>query len=160
MPEWKKEIRERLAGLQLEPARETEVVEEISQHLDDCYTELLARGASPEEAFRLTFAQLYESQLLSRELRRTECRVIQEPVVFGARRINMLADLWQDLRYALRTLWKQPGFTAVVVLTIALGIAVNTTFFSLFSLAFRLLPGTATGSVVELRDQGEAGHYH
>jgi len=159
MPEWKKEIRERLAGVQLEPAREAEVVEEIAQHLDDCYTELLARGASPEEAFRLTFAQLYESPLLSHSLRRTECRVTQEPIVFGARRINMLADLWLDLRYALRTLWKQPGFTAVVVLTIALGIAVNTTFFSLFSLAFRPLPVNDPGTVVEIRDQSKVRGY-
>ncbi|MGH9853273.1 MAG: ABC transporter permease [Blastocatellia bacterium] len=66
----------------------------------------------------------------------------------------MIVDFWQDLRYAVRTLWKHPGFTIVVVGAMALGIGVNTTFFSLFSLAFRPLPVTGPGAVVELKYQG------
>jgi len=45
MPDWKPEIRQRLAGLQLAPTREAAVVEELAQHLDDYYAELLASGA-------------------------------------------------------------------------------------------------------------------
>ncbi len=66
----------------------------------------------------------------------------------------MIADFWQDLRYAVRTLWKHPGLTAVVVLTMALGIGVNTTFFTLFSLPFRPLPVKGPGAVVALNYQG------
>ena len=51
-------------------------------------------------------------------------------------------------------LWKHPGFTAVVALTAALGIGVNTTFFTLFSLPFRPLPVEGPGAVVALNYQG------
>jgi macrolide transport system ATP-binding/permease protein len=151
VPEWKQEIRERLAGLNLEPAREAAIVEELSQHLEDCYAELLAGGATEAEAERRTLAELSESELLERELRRVELEVAPEPIVLGTnKRSNMIADFWQDLRYAVRTLRKRPGFTAVVVLTMALGIGVNTTFFTLFNLMFRPLPVKGPGAVVRV----------
>ena len=52
MPEWKQEIRQRLAGVKLEPAREAAIVEELAQYLDDCYAELLSSGAKEEEAYQ------------------------------------------------------------------------------------------------------------
>ncbi len=58
MPEWSKEIRQRLAGLRIDPAREASVVEEISQHLEDRFEELVARGASPEAARRSALEEL------------------------------------------------------------------------------------------------------
>jgi len=151
MPEWKEEIRGRLADLKLEPTREAAIIEELAQHLDDQYAESLSGGATEAEACRAALAELSDSATLQRELQRVEREVAPEPIVFGTdRRRNMIADFWQDLRYALRTLRNHPGFAAVVVLTMALGIGINTTFFSLFSLMFRPIPVTGPGAVVDV----------
>ena len=58
MPDWSREIRERLAGLKVDPAREQSIVEEIGQHLDDRYAELLAQGSPPETALRSALDEL------------------------------------------------------------------------------------------------------
>ena len=52
MPDWTKETRQRLADLRLAPTREAEIVEELAQHIDDRYEELLASGVTEAEAFR------------------------------------------------------------------------------------------------------------
>src|SRR3989442_12430716 len=91
MPEWKQEIRQGLAGLKLEPPREAEITEELSQHLEDRYRELIASGVSDDQAFRVVLAELNDTPLLANELHRVERLVRQEPVVLGSnRRSNML----------------------------------------------------------------------
>ena len=72
MPDWKPEIRRRLANLQLPPTREAAIVEELAQHLDESYAELLASGVSEADAYRHVRAELHESELLTQGLRRLE----------------------------------------------------------------------------------------
>src|SRR5262245_35507392 len=91
MPDWKVEIRTRLAGLRLTPTHEAAIVEELAQFLEDCYAESLASGVTPAEAERQTRSELSGSELLARELRRARRQINQEPIVLGTnRRTNMI----------------------------------------------------------------------
>ncbi len=99
MQEWGKEIRKRLASLSLPPAREAEIVDELAQHLEDRYQELLAGGSKEEEACRGALVELSDENLLARGLRRVERDVTQELVVAGGGGPgNFFAAIWQDVR--------------------------------------------------------------
>ena len=64
--DWARHVRPRLSSLRLSPARENEIVDELSQHLEDRWRELVAGGASEDEATRLALAEFRDGNRLAR----------------------------------------------------------------------------------------------
>src|SRR5579872_4912341 len=134
MPDWKKLILARLAPLHLTAAGESDLTEEIAQHLEDCYREFLSGGASEEEAYHKTLSELDDMYPLSEGLERNQRMPKYDAVPAGdVRGTNFIDDFWRDVRYAIRTMRNSPIFVLFTVLTLALGIGANTTVFTVIN---------------------------
>jgi hypothetical protein len=104
MPNWTKELESRLASLRLSPGRETEIIEELSEHLELRYAELRNQGVDEAEALALVRAELQGDEALAEFMRPLrQANAPPPPVPVGAPRQQLFADFRQDLRYALRS---------------------------------------------------------
>jgi predicted permease len=126
---------------------EQELSEEIGVFAEMAAQEKMKHGLSREEALR---AVRLESGTV--EIAREEVR--------SATWESFVEDLWRDIHFSVRSLRKSPGFTAIVILTLAFGIAANTTVLSWISATLlNPIPGVAHTSDLVTVDRGDRSGY-
>src|SRR5215470_9856468 len=142
---WFYKLRLRFHSLFRKSRVERELSDELRFHLEKLTEGNIARGMTTAEARHAALRELGGV-----EQTKEECR--------DMRRVNYIEDFLQDIRYGLRQLRRNPGFTAVAVLTLALGIGANTAIFTLVNaVMLKSLPVANPSRLYRLGDNNNRG---
>ena len=126
-------------------AADREIDDEVQHYLEESTAAFAAHGLSPEEARRAARLEMGSATVIREQVR-------------SAAWEDVIGTLFADLRYGARRLRGNPGFTAVSVLTLALGIGASTAIFSAVNpILFEPLPYPQAGRIVTIWDHGVDG---